>query len=279
MPSNEPDSSVQTLPGRIGNGVKSLPGRIGRGVQYLRSKPNLAVFLVGVLLFAGGLLDVIGRQLSSSDGSRLPPAPDEPAPAGPGRVGPVPGEAVGLYLERSKALLAGRSSRTPRDPSYGLVVFDSYRKASEVQALISSAGLKAVAIQTRVPAPGFKIQQVLLAGRTITAAAGSQTAGVREELKALEGIAAGVREPGFRAIYQRQIEIHRKALSGLGKDPATVFAVVATGTNQMFGRVASAPGVRYVDLPEDPTATTQDYSFAGLIPEDAERATFVPPAT
>lgn len=226
------------------------------------------MFIIGAILFAAGLVNLIGRQVGSADEARpagQPAASPEPRP---GRVGPNQGDSVNAYITRRKALAAERASRAPREPTYGIVVFNSYRKASEVEALMKDRALEVVSVLTRVPVAGFKTRDTLVGARSLAAAAAEETAVVTRDLKILEEIAAGVKDPDFRSIYQREIQLHRDALTYLGRDPATVYAVVVRGTNSTIGRTASAAQVRYVDLPDDPTATPGDSTFTALIPED-----------
>lgn len=257
-----------------GSPNKDPEGPLRSFVALLRRRQDLAVFLVGAMLFAGGLVNVVGKQVGAPDGAGLSteraPSP-EPKP---GRVGPNSGEPVEPYIARKKTQAAGRASKEPTEPSYGIVVFISYRKASEVEALMKDRGLEVVSIHTRVPVAGFKPKETLVGGKTLRATAAGETAEVLRDLKTLEGIAAGVKEPVFRSIYEREIQLHREAMTYLGDDPATVFAVVVKGTNATIGRTISSAQVRYIDLPDDPTATPGDSTFAPLIPEDRDSATF-----
>jgi hypothetical protein len=242
-------------------------------VALLRRRPELAVFTVGLVLFAGGLASLIGAQLRPPAGSRLLAEQSSPEPKA-GRVGPNPGEEVAPYIEKKKALTSQRASREPNEPTYGIVVFNSYRKASEVESLIKSRSLEAVAIQTRIPVASFKPKEISVKGRSLVAAALEDKEAVAQDLNVLEGIAVDVKDSDFRSVYEQDLRLHREALNHLGDDPVTVFAAVVRGTNAAMGRVASSAQVRYVDLPDDPTATPEDSTFAALIPEDTKTATF-----
>jgi hypothetical protein len=50
--------------------------------------------------------------------------------------------------------------------------------------------------------------------------------------------------------------------------------VVVRSTHANLSTAARAAEVRFVDLPDDPTATLEDTTFAAVIPEDTETATF-----
>lgn len=239
----------------------------------LRRRPDLAVFTVGLVLFAGGLASLIGAQLRPPAGRLLTEQSSSPEPKA-GRVGPNPGEEVGPYIAKRKALTAERASKEPNEPTYGIVVFNSYRKASEVEALMKSRSLEAVAIQTRVPVASFKPTEIAVNGRSLVAAALDEKKAIADDLSVLEGISVDVKDSDFRSVYEQDLRLHREALTHLGDDPVTVFAAVVKGTNASLGRTASSAQVRYVDLPDDPTATPEDSTFAALIPEDTKTATF-----
>ena len=243
-------------------------------VALLRRRPELAVFAVGLVLFAGGLASLIGAQLRPPAGSRLLEEPSASPEPKAGRVGPNPGEAVGPYIERKKALASQRASREPNEPTYGMVVFNSYRRASEVEALMESRGIEAIAIQTRIPIASFKPREIAVEGRSLVTAALEDKSVVERDLSVLEGIAVDVEHSAFRSVYEQDLRLHREALNHLGDDPVTVFAAVVRGTNASVGRTASSAQVRYVDLPDDPTDTPEDSTFAALIPEATETATF-----
>jgi len=242
-------------------------------VALLRRRPELAVFVVGVVLFAGGLASLIGAQLRPPTGGKLLAEQSTPEPK-PGRVGPNIGEEVGPYIEKKKALASQRASREPNEPTYGIVVFNSYRKASEVEALMKSRGIEAVAIQTRIPIASFKPREIAVEGRSLVTAALEDKDVVTDDLSVLERIAGEVKDSDFRQVYEQDLRLHREALTHLGDDPVTVFAAVVRGTNASVGRTASSAQVRYVDLPDDPTDTPEDSTFAALIPEDTKTATF-----
>jgi hypothetical protein len=245
-----------------------------KSIVTLLRRPDIALFTVGLVLFAGGLTTVIRAQLRPPAGSRaIAEAASSPEPK-PDRVGPNPGDEVAPYLERKRTLLSQRASREGREPTFGIVVFSSYRKASEVEALMNSRRLQVHSIQTRVPLATFKPKDIALNGRSLVDAARGERAAVNDDLETLERIVATAVDDNFRVVYEENLRLHREALGHLNEDPAIVFAVVVRGTNSTLRAASSAAQVRYVDIPDDPTATPDDTVFAALIPEDTKTATF-----
>ncbi|MGQ0679788.1 MAG: hypothetical protein ACT4OM_09075 [Actinomycetota bacterium] len=246
---------------------------IGSIVTTLRRRPDLLTFLVGSLIFAGGLAMVLGPQLADPGSSRLISEREASPVPKPHRIGPDLGEPVAPYIQRKKNLAAERSNLAGGELAYGIVVFDSYRKASEVGELMQARDLEVLAIQTRIPVASFQPRSLALNGLPIVEVAAEETLAVTRDMQTLQGVAAAATDAGFRAVYQRQVELQREALGHLGDDPTTVFAVVVKGTNAMIARTAGLAQVRYVDLPDNPTATPEDSTYAALIPEDEEAVT------
>lgn len=243
-------------------------------IGLIRARPNVAVFAVGAALFAGGLAMVIQAQLRPPVGSRAIIEPSPSPAAKPYRVGPQQGEPVAPYLARKRTLLNERATGQPREPVYGLMVFNSYRKASEVEALIGARQLEVHSVHVRVPLPTFKPREIVVEGRSFAEAIGEERSRVARDLEALERVVAEATDPNFRNVYQQELRLHREALGHLGDDPGIVFAIVVRGTNASLRSTASAANIRYVELPDDPVATPEDTVYAPLIPEDTSTATF-----
>jgi hypothetical protein len=240
----------------------------------VRRRPALTIFLFGLVLFLGGLFSVIGNSISGAAGN-LPDQPDpSPSAEGGGRVGPAFGEPVAPYLQKARATLTERARSAPRDPTLALVVFKEYRTAESVEAFLAARKLTPLAAQVRVPVRSFKPEEVGLESRSLAEAADAMRDTVAEELEVLEEIADGVDDPAYKAVYTNDIALHREALARLTTSPATIFAVVVRSTHADLANIARAPEVRFVDLPDEPTATLEDTTFAALIPEDTETATF-----
>lgn len=263
-----------------GAGTKTpAPGPEERGpwqefVGVVQRRPALTIFLFGLVLFLGGLFSVIGNSISGAAGN-LPDQPDpSPSAGGGGRVGPAFGEPVGPYLEKVRSTLTERARSAPRDPTLSLVVFKEYRTAQAVESFLAVRKLTPLAAQVRVPVRSFKPEEVALESRSLAEAADAMRDTVAEELQVLEEIAARVDDPAYRAVYTNDIALHREALAHLTTSPATIFAVVVRSTHADLASIARAPEVRFVDLPDEPTATLEDTAFAALIPEDTETATF-----
>ena len=251
-------------------------GALAEFLGALRRRPALTVFAVGLLLFTGGLVSVIGDQIGDAAG-KLPAPPERgeaKATPAPSRVGPTFGEPVGPYIEKKRSTLAERARSNPNDPTLALVVFKEYRTAGAVESFLRSRRLEALAAQVRVPVRGFKPQEVRLESRTLAEAAGGMRRSITRELETLQGIAGRVEDPAYRAVYEKDAALYREALSKLTTQPATIFAVVVRATHANLAAAGRAPEVRFIDLPDDPTATLVDTSFAAVIPEDTATATF-----
>lgn len=271
-PGAPPGAGPQPWPGpqQEGDGDSAL----GQFLAAVRRRPSLSVFAVGFLLFAGGLVSLIGNQMDKA-GSELPANREpEKSPAAGARVGPEFGEPVGPYIEKKRSTVTERARSNPSDPTLALVVFKEYRTAAQVEAFLNARRLDALAAQVRVPVRSFKPQEVQLEGRSLADAAGAMRATVTDQLETLEGIAERVEDPAYRAVYDKDVELHREALARLTAEPATIFAVVVRATHSALASAARAPEVRFVDVPDDPTATLEDTTFAAIIPEDTATATF-----
>lgn len=244
-----------------------------------RAHPNRTVFIVGVVLFAAGLVGVVGSQVGSdvvSDMvSDLDPTPTSSS-AGT-VVGSTLGEPVEPYMASKRALLAERAESDPGVGTLGLVVFNTYKTAAEVRGFLEARSLTGMAAQVRAPVEGVEPAHVSLVGRSLDDAASWQAQTLDERLQVLEEVAAEANSDEYRAIYGRQLERHREAAALLSEPaPATIFAIVTHASYAALSGVARAPEVRYVDVPVDPTVALQDASFAAIVPEDVDRMTLSP---
>jgi hypothetical protein len=241
----------------------------------MRRRPALTIFLFGLVLFAGGLVSVIGSQIRGA-GAELPADESKPGPqsSAGGRVGPALGEPVGPYIEKKKSTLSERARSDPRGPTLGMVVFKEYRTAGQVDAFLKARNMEALTAQVRVPVRGFRPSEVPLESKSLADAASGMRKTLNRELESLEEIAGQTEDPAFRSVYTNDVKLYEEALGKLTTDPATIFAVVVRSTHANLSTAARAAEVRFVDLPDDPTATLEDTTFAAVIPEDAETATF-----
>ena len=243
-------------------------------IRFVKTRPEMATFIVGLALFAGGLASVIGAQLKPPVEPRALAEPTPSPEAKPNRLGPELGEQVAPYVSRKKTLLSQRGANESREPTWAMIVFSAYRKASEVDALVRERGFQLHSIHVRVPVGSFKPREIVTDGRTVMQAAQDERERVQNDLEVLEAIVGDATDENFRTVYQQDLRVHREALGHLGDDPAAVYAVVVKGSNGSMRAAASAAQVRYVDLPDDPTAEPADTVFAPLIPEDTSTATF-----
>lgn len=242
----------------------------------VKRRPALSIFLFGLLLFTGGLASVVSNQIGNS--ARTLPEQLKVTPAARAtpkdRVGPAFGEAVAPYIERKKSTLTERAKADPKGPTLALVVFNQYRTGGETEAFLKARGLEPLAVLVRVSVPGFKPEEVPLEDTTLAKASGGIKDSLEEDLDALKDLAVRTKDAGFREVYSRDARLYEEALGKLAPDPATIFAVAVRSTHASLASTARATEVRFVDLPDDQTATLEDTTFAGVIPEDTETATF-----
>lgn len=238
----------------------------------VKRRPAAALFVVGLVLFLGGLFSVVGSQIGRAGVDVPEPAPT--VPTGSARVGPQFGEAVEPYIAQKRSALAERARTGAAVPTLGLVVFNEYLTAGAVEGLLGSRKVEPLTAQVRIPVPGFKPQAVPLESASLADAASSMRTEVADGLARLEALAAAARDPDFKAAYEKDLQLYREAAGRLTTDPATLFAVVVRGHHSDLAALARDPKVRFVDLPADPTATLEDTTFAAVIPEDAGTATF-----
>lgn len=273
----EAKTRLQPAPGTAPafGGPEPAGSPVAEFLAAMRRRPALTIFLFGLVLFAGGLVSVIGSQIRDA-GADLPAEESKPGPGSSagGRVGPVLGEAVGPYIEKKRSTLSERARSDPRGPTLGLVVFKEYRTAGQVDAFLKARSLEALTAQVRVPVRGFRPQEVALESKSLADAAGGMRAALKRELKSLEEIAGQTEDPAFRSVYTNDVKLYEEALGKLTTDPGTIFAVVVRSTHATLSAAARAGEVRFVDLPDDPTATLEDTTFAAVIPEDTATATF-----
>lgn len=251
-------------------------GPLAEFLAAVRRRPALTIFLFGLILFTGGLVSVISNQIGTAAGTLPDDAGPTPAAqqSSAGRVGPVFGEAVGPYIEKKKSTLSERAKSDPQVPTLALVVFKQYRTAGQVEAFLSARSLEALTAQVRVPVRSFKPQEVFLESKSLADASDGMRGALQRELETLQNIAEQAKDRSYRAVYAKDVELYEEALGKLTTDPATIFAVVVRATHSTLSTAARAVEVRFIDLPDEPTATLEDTTFAAVIPEDTETATF-----
>ncbi|MBW3590315.1 MAG: hypothetical protein KY393_00430 [Actinobacteria bacterium] len=277
---SKPAVELKPATARTEGGTRLVLEQLGsRLADAARAHPNRTVFIVGALLFASGLVGVVGSQVGSDVVSELISDLDPTPSASPAAasVGPALGEPVEPYISSRRTLVAERAESDPGISTLALVVFNSYKTADEVQQFLSARSLSGLAAQTRVPTEGVEPAHVPLVGRSLDQAAVWQAEAIQQRLDALNEIAAVVDGDEYRAIYGRQLERYREAKGLLEQPaPATIFAVAIHATYETLSRAADAPEVRYIDVPVDPTVALQETSFAATVPEDVDRMTLRP---
>ncbi|MEO7803250.1 MAG: hypothetical protein ABIS18_02115, partial [Actinomycetota bacterium] len=124
-----------------------------RLTRYFRERPELLMFLFAVPLFVGGLATVLVNQfrpvaeLSSTDSS----SDGDSVPAKGARLGPSKNDALSDYIPKRTEILKTKAAKQPRQASFAVISFDSYRKVGEVEEFVKVSRLDVVAVQMRIP--------------------------------------------------------------------------------------------------------------------------------
>lgn len=223
------------------------------------------------VLLAGGIASAAGRLAEGETGDET--AGDVVVDGGGslsprGGIGPLPGTAVSTYLRARVAALAE--------------VGDGERRA----AVVSFADYRTVAAARDVVPAGVELEALLLAlpgGRPSESSPNADPSAVvarqREEAAsekaALEELLPTVTDDDFHRQYQADID-RLSALLEAPKAPGPiVHAVVVVGPGAALRRLASATGVRLVDVGRTDRPPTAG-AAVGLRPEETIRAG-VPP--
>ena len=236
---------------------------------FLRYRTEVVIFTVGAILFLGGLANVVisNRTTPTSD---LDLRPDVEGPAALGVVGPGPDEDIGAYVARKKELLATRSAGAGREESFAVVSFDSYRTAGQAESFLAASKLDAHSLHVRVPLPGYSSESISVADGDIAASVDAYRqetlASLKEELSELEKIIPTVNDREFKRVYQEDAESRRTAISILEGEAPVVYGVVARGTHASLSKAGGVPGIRLVDVPDDPGVTPDTHQFRAIAP-------------
>ncbi|MGH2720929.1 MAG: hypothetical protein ACRDJO_04920 [Actinomycetota bacterium] len=252
---------------------------------FIRRRKEVLAFAVGVALFVGGAVNLTrNHQRTASDplgGAR--PDPPRAARSVEGHVGPQVGASVGAHIEKRRAELRKIASARPKDASWAVASFDAYREPEAVLSLLSGRTLSVAAFQQRVPAPRFPAETVPVGGDPVGVvlerrAGAAVAAGLERQRAALEGLLPTVTDASYRRVYEAEAARLDEAAKLLRTKPATVYALVVRGSNDALSKLSRTPGVRLVDVADDPAATPSTHTFHGLLPDDLRVATTGAPA-
>ncbi|MEO7803416.1 MAG: hypothetical protein ABIS18_03010, partial [Actinomycetota bacterium] len=163
--------------------------------------------------------------------------------------------------------------KQPRQASFAVISFDSYRKVGEVEEFVKVSRLDVVAVQMRIPLPTFDPQSVAVGQRTVAAVVAGTNGSVKlkeltQELVELDEIIPTVTDPAYREVYVADADVRRKAIALLRSDPSLVFALVVKGSNANLAKASGLAEVRFVDVAESPSISFDSHDFFGLLPED-----------
>ncbi len=236
---------------------------------FVRYRTEVVVFTVGAILFLGGLANVILSNRTTGAGG-LDLRPTVAGPAALGEVGPGPDEDLEGYISRKKQLLAERSEGAPAEESFAVASFDSYRTAAEVEAFLKTSKVAIHSMELRVPLTGYgsellpaqqgKVQAAVDAWRQLTLVS------LKEELIELEKIIPTVTDREFKEVYQEDAQSRRKAISILEGEAPVIYGLVTRSTHTALSKAARVPGIRLVDLPDDPGVTPDTHRFRAIPP-------------
>ena len=252
---------------------------------FVRRRKEVLAFAVGVALFVGGAVNLTrNHQRTASDPLGAARAnPPHGAEAVEGHVGPEVGASVGAHIEKRRAELRKIATARPRDASWAVASFDAYREPEAVLSLLSGRTLSVAAFQQRVPAARFPTETVPLGDGSIDdalerRAGAAMAARLEERREALEDLLPTVTDASYRRVYEEEAARLDEAAKLLRTKPATVYALVVRGSNDALAKLSRTPGVRLVDVADDPAATPGTHSFHGLLPDDLRVATAGAPA-
>jgi hypothetical protein len=252
---------------------------------FIRRRKEVLAFAVGVALFVGGAVNLTrNHQRTASEplaGAR--PSGRQSAGAVEGHVGPQVGASIGAHIEQRRAELRKVAAARPREASWAVASFDAYREPEAVLSLLSGRTLSVAAFQQRVPAPRFPAETVAVGDEPIEEvlaerAGAAMAARLAKQRAELEEVLPRVTDAGYRRVYEAEVARLDEAAALLRTKPATVYALVVRGTNDALAKLSRTPGVRLVDMADDPAATPSTHSFHGLLPDDLRVATTGAPA-
>jgi hypothetical protein len=252
-----------------GSKTDSATSNLSRLRDFGRENRTLLTgFALAVVIFIAGLANVLlaGREDRAAFDEPTPEAPR----AGIVRVGPQEGETLAAYLERKSSLLARRAASEPSGDGAGALFLNTYLPPGQIRSLIGP-GVEVSSVMVRIPLPEFSAETLEVGGGGVAGAVGvwrrRLLPPIREEVSDLEAILPTVEDPGFREVYQSDLEIQRRAAQILqSNNPAVVFAVIVETTYARLHELLGVSTVRFVDLPPDGTSA-EAVTFTAILPE------------
>jgi hypothetical protein len=251
--------------------------------SVLQRRKEVVAFIVGLALFAAGAVSLTRshQRTAARPLEGVPPAGSaKPADArARPPVGPALGASIGTYVDQRRAALRKLATERPRDTSWAVVSFDSYREPDAVVSFLAGRGLHVAALQQRVPVSGFAASRVDVGdrrvGEALDAEAGEGLARrLDRERAALQRLLADVDDAAYRQVYTAEASRLAEATGALRTRPATVFALVVRAPNETLSRLAKVPGTRLVDVADAEAGPPGTSGFYGLLPDDVRIATF-----
>jgi hypothetical protein len=231
--------------------------------------------VVALLLAVGGTVavgKVADRDEHAEDALVGDPGGSQTAPSAvltePGTIGPLPGSATTPYAATRAAALAAATG-----PHVAVVSFSAYRPVADVPRVLAPGG--APAVRLFVALPGGR--PVEIAGNTVDVAAlaARQRSEAADEKRALEKLLPTVEDADFAAQYRADLDRLTAVLAARRPAADAVFGALVVADAAALRTLASAPGVRLVDLGPGSDPPPLGRALA-LRPEEPARAG-VPP--
>jgi len=200
------------------------------------------------------LVALLGAAVWATVGRLSPSAPERTGSVT--RLGPNDGEPVAGYVQRTRAVLAGR---VEAEPAYALVAFGRYLRPAAVPALLGRADV--VEQLVRVPLRRVQTEVILLPARTPTETDGLMVAAARRLL---------VKASGNDAEDRVAAAVDAAQARALAAGCACVLAAVVHGPPAELRVLAARPGVRAVEVAPAGEPLSR-LAFVPLLPEQATR--------
>ncbi|MFN2606476.1 MAG: hypothetical protein ABR511_01075 [Acidimicrobiales bacterium] len=213
-----------------------------------------------IVIGLGGLVAVTvhgrSRRTASAPGVTAPPTTAGLSAAG---LGPEADDDLAAYTaNRSVALAAATGDRV------AVVSFTSYVPEAQARATVGSLPVTALlaAVPGGMPA---------LVTTSMAEWVDSQAASQRADRDELARLLPTVDDAQFKAFYQQELDRLTKLIASLKPDGPLVFGVAVHGPAPALQALATAPGVRLVDV--SPSATVKPGTpERGIRPEEATKA-------
>lgn len=256
----------------------------GRLVAVIERRSRVVVLLAVAIAFGGSAVH-LQRYPELREAQRQAASPDpDPVATLPGEtattpqvvtVGPALGEDLEAYVAQRQAALAGLPDA---QRALAVVSLTAYADAAAVAEWLGPDTVPLQA-QYRIPADDAAPSSVEVLGGDLEGAVSRAVAAARapiaeEEQAAKDLLASGtVEDEGFREDLELRVSELQAIRNLLDSGAPVLFAVVVEGPISSLRALAERDDVRLVD-PAPPGAAQDTAIFYGLLPEDADEASY-----